>query len=78
MDTGLLDAPAAIICTVAEYDPADRFAGFADTDSVSGAVPEAGESPTQDAPDEAAQESVPPPAFVIEMPCAAGAVPPTV
>jgi hypothetical protein len=66
-DAGLPPAPAAVVCTVAEYDPAVRFAGFTDTDSAAGAVPDAGERTTQDAPDDAAPKSVPPPAFVIEM-----------
>ena len=49
-----------------------------ETESIAGAVPDAGERPTQNAPDEADQESAPPPAFVIETLCAAGAATPTV
>jgi hypothetical protein len=45
---------------------------------VAGAVPDAGESPTHVALAEAIHESAPPPVFVIEIPCAAGIVPPTV
>ena len=41
-DAGLPVAPAAAICTLAVYVPADRAAGLTDTDSVAGAVPDAG------------------------------------
>src|SRR5580700_10473702 len=77
-DAGLPLAPGATIWTLEVYVPAARVAGLTDTESVAGAVPDAGESATHDAPDEAAQESVPPPAFVIETFCATGAAPPTV
>jgi len=60
------------------YVPAAKVAGLTETDSVAGAVPEAGESPIHVALDEAVQESVPPPVFVIEIPCVAGVPLPTV
>src|ERR1700691_1905722 len=75
---GLPPAPEAVICAVAAYVPAAKVARLTETVSEAGAVPEAGERLSHDAPDEAAQERIPPPAFVIETACAAGAVPPTV
>jgi hypothetical protein len=41
-------------------------------------VPDKDESPTHAALAEAIHESVPPPVFAIEIPCVAGAPPPTV
>jgi hypothetical protein len=45
---------------------------------MAGAVPDAGERPTHAALADATHESAPPPVFVIEIPCAAGVVPPAV
>jgi hypothetical protein len=53
-------------------------AGFTETDSVAGAVPDVADNSNQFAETEAAHESVPPPVFVIERVCGAGAAPPTV
>jgi hypothetical protein len=69
MDAGVLDAPAAAIEMLPVYVPALKPAGETDTESVDGAVPDAGETLSQFALDAAlavaVQASVPLALFVI-------------
>src|SRR5579863_4090467 len=78
MEAGLPAAPVAATCTVEVYVPAARFAGLMDIDSIAGALPDKGDTASQYSPlVEAVQESVPPPVFVIDTVCSAGAGLPT-
>ena len=78
MEAGLPLAPAAEICTFVLYVPAARLAGLIEIESVPGAAPEAGDTATQYSLVDAVHERLPPPVFVIDTSCAAGAEPPIV
>ena len=69
-------APVEVIVTVPLYVPAPNPEMSTLTDTVDGATPLAGVAESQVALPDAAQESVPPPAFVTDIVWEAGLAPP--
>jgi hypothetical protein len=70
--------PGLETVTTPDDEPTERPVGFTETESVVGTDPDVGEARSHVAFDEAVQESAPLAAFVTEMLCAAGIVPPIV
>jgi hypothetical protein len=77
IETGLLDAPAAVTVVAPWYEPGVRLVGVTEIARVDGAKPE-GVAENHGAFELADQARVPPPGFEMDIDCGEGAAPPMV